>query len=632
LHGTGKSSAPADIVVQEIKNFGGCAVADYNNVIDGHLIIKTAVEKFGRIDILVNNAGILRDRSFQKMTEDEWNLVHQVHVTGAYRTTKAAWEYFLRQGYGRIIMTISAAGLYGNPGQTNYGSAKMCLYGFGKSLALEGLKRGIFCNIVAPIAGTRITGTILPQEVLDQIHPKYVAPFVSYLCSDQCHHNGDVFEVGAGFVSRVEVRANAGIRIAASLHVPLDRLGTLFDVEKLAPFKSFADFESKDALQIEGSDTPVNISGKVIVITGAAQGLGRSYTLELSKLGATCVLVDPYKDEKGVYGIQQLRDDIEKRGGRCYTVCKSVTEAEGELAQTLSTLGRVDILINNAGLTRDRTFANLPDEEWKLVMDVHLAGTMKMVKTCLKFFTGNGGKIINVSSPSALQGNYGQANYAAAKAGIWGFSNCLKLELQKRKIDVFCIAPLAYTAMTKGILTESQRSTHSPEFVARCMASCCDDRFKCPYGFLLIGGNTVRCVVLVRSAPLSTPSGNSLYEFISLSKALSSDSKYEIPANAQSSFTKFMDMQKEASKAELSLQLKPERLDPLRIIQYHLAIGFKSTDLKYVYERHANFEVFPTFSAIFSYQLFSNFEFGQVLDNFDLVSHSLLIHRSICST
>lgn len=146
----------ADKVVAEIKAKGGVAVANYDSVEFGDKIIKTAIDNFKRIDILINNAGILRDISFQKMKDDDWNLIFKVHVYGAYSCTRAAWNFMREQGYGRIINTSSAAGLFGSFGQVNYSAAKLALHGFTQSLAKEGVKKNILVNTIAPIAATRM--------------------------------------------------------------------------------------------------------------------------------------------------------------------------------------------------------------------------------------------------------------------------------------------------------------------------------------------------------------------------------------------------------------------------------------------------------------------------------------------
>src|SRR6187401_119325 len=134
IHGEGKSQSAADTVVEEIKAAGGQAAANYDSVEDGAKIVQTAIDAFGKIDIVINNAGILRDVSFQKMTQTDWDLVYKVHVLGAFRVTHAAWPYMRDAGYGRIIMTTSASGIYGNFGQANYSMAKLGLHGFTQTL------------------------------------------------------------------------------------------------------------------------------------------------------------------------------------------------------------------------------------------------------------------------------------------------------------------------------------------------------------------------------------------------------------------------------------------------------------------------------------------------------------------
>ncbi len=187
--GDGKSATAADKVVSEIKAAGGQAVANYDSVEDGDAIIKTAVDAFGRVDVLINNAGILRDVSFQKMTEADWDLVYRVHVRGAFKTSFAAWPVMREQKYGRIIFTASAAGIYGNFGQANYSMAKLGLVGLGNTLAIEGKKNNVIVNTIAPIAGSRMTETVLPPDLLEALKVEYVTALVVKLCHES-HDDG----------------------------------------------------------------------------------------------------------------------------------------------------------------------------------------------------------------------------------------------------------------------------------------------------------------------------------------------------------------------------------------------------------------------------------------------------------
>jgi (3R)-3-hydroxyacyl-CoA dehydrogenase / 3a,7a,12a-trihydroxy-5b-cholest-24-enoyl-CoA hydratase / enoyl-CoA hydratase 2 len=208
--GLGRSSTAADKVVEEIQAAGGSAVANYDSVENGDQVVKTAIDTFGRIDVLINNAGILRDVSFQRMTKEDWDLIMGVHVNGAFACTHAAWPFMRDQGFGRIIFTTSAAGLYGNFGQANYAAAKLGLVGLSNTLAIEGEKKNVRVNAVAPIAASRLTETVLPKEMLENLKPEYVTPLVAWLAHDECTENGGIFEVGAGFFSKLRWQRTEG--------------------------------------------------------------------------------------------------------------------------------------------------------------------------------------------------------------------------------------------------------------------------------------------------------------------------------------------------------------------------------------------------------------------------------------
>ncbi|XP_043589762.1 peroxisomal multifunctional enzyme type 2 isoform X1 [Bombus pyrosoma] len=227
-HGDGKSTKSADSVVNEIRKNGGKAVANYDSVLDGAKIVKTAIDAFGRIDVVVNNAGILRDRSFAKMSEADWDLVQSVHLKGAFKVTQAAWPYFVKQNYGRVIMTASNSGLYGNFGQANYSAAKMALIGLSNTLAIEGRKRNIHTNVIIPTAGSRLTEDILPPEFFEQLKPELIAPVVVWLCHEKCMENGSIIESALGWAGKCHVIRSSG----STLRQDLSSDVTPEDVEK----------------------------------------------------------------------------------------------------------------------------------------------------------------------------------------------------------------------------------------------------------------------------------------------------------------------------------------------------------------------------------------------------------------
>jgi len=207
VDGTGSGSAAADQVVKEIEEAGGLAVANYDSVSTpegGEGIVKTALDNFGRVDIVVNNAGILRDRSFPKMSQEELELVLDVHLKGAFFVSQPAFRAMKENNYGRFVMTASAAGVFGNFGQSNYGAAKMGLVGLSNVLAVEGQKNNIKSNVIAPIAMTRMTEDIMGDMGL-QLDPECVTPMVVYLCSEECETTHEIFSVGAGRFARVFV-------------------------------------------------------------------------------------------------------------------------------------------------------------------------------------------------------------------------------------------------------------------------------------------------------------------------------------------------------------------------------------------------------------------------------------------
>ena len=212
--GSGSGSAMADQVVDEIKAAGGEAVANYDGVHTkegGENIIKQAIDAYGKVDIVVNNAGILRDKSFPKMDEENWDIITAVHLKGAYNVTLPAWHNMRQNSYGRIVMTTSGTGLFGNFGQTNYGAAKLGLVGFMNSLKLEGAKYNIMVNTIAPIALTRMTEDIMPPDVAAKLGSEFVTPVVVYLCSEECTDSGRTLHAGAGICQRAAILLNKGV-------------------------------------------------------------------------------------------------------------------------------------------------------------------------------------------------------------------------------------------------------------------------------------------------------------------------------------------------------------------------------------------------------------------------------------
>ncbi|WP_333807116.1 SDR family NAD(P)-dependent oxidoreductase [Phenylobacterium sp.] len=213
VDGSGGSSAAAEAVVAEIKAFGGEAIANGSSVTDDAGVanmVKQAMDAWGRIDILVANAGILRDKSFSKMEMSDFEAVMNVHVMGTVKPAKAVWEIMKAQNYGRILVTTSSTGLYGNFGQANYGAAKLALIGFMNTMKLEGQKNNIHVNAISPVAATRMTENLMPAEVLEKLKPEYVTPAVVYLVSEEAP-TGVILTAGAGAFAQARIYETEGV-------------------------------------------------------------------------------------------------------------------------------------------------------------------------------------------------------------------------------------------------------------------------------------------------------------------------------------------------------------------------------------------------------------------------------------
>jgi 3-hydroxyacyl-CoA dehydrogenase/3a,7a,12a-trihydroxy-5b-cholest-24-enoyl-CoA hydratase len=209
-NGTGSDASVAECVAADIRAAGGDAVANTDPVQQGERIVEQAMDIYGRVDVLINNAGILRDAAFHKMTDEQWQAIYEIHLLGSYRTTRAAWEPMRAASYGRIVMTSSAAGLYGNFGQANYAAAKLGMIGLGNTLAVEGRSRGITVNTIAPVAASRLTAGVMPPAVLERLQPDYVTPLVLLLAHETHGETGGIFEVGGGWISAVRWEQSEG--------------------------------------------------------------------------------------------------------------------------------------------------------------------------------------------------------------------------------------------------------------------------------------------------------------------------------------------------------------------------------------------------------------------------------------
>ncbi len=241
--GTGSSRAVADAVVEEIRAAGGEAVANYDSVATeegGRNIIKTALDAFGAVDILINNAGNVRDKSFAKMDLADFRALVDVHLMVAVYCTHAAWPIMRNKNFGRIVMTTSAAGLYGNHGHTNYGAVKMAVIGFMNALKEEGRKHNITVHAIAPIALTRMSESVTAPRIAPLIKPEFVTAAVAWLCAAENEETGHIIQAGAGYYAKIEVREAHGALFGADT-IPTpeqirDRYAEITDMSQAAPY------------------------------------------------------------------------------------------------------------------------------------------------------------------------------------------------------------------------------------------------------------------------------------------------------------------------------------------------------------------------------------------------------------
>ncbi|KAJ9228942.1 hypothetical protein DTO169E5_9031 [Paecilomyces variotii] len=648
--GEGNSSKAADVVVDEIRAAGGKAVANYDSVENGEAIIDTAIKAFGRVDILINNAGILRDVSFKNMKDQDWELIYKVHTYGAYKCARAAWPHFRKQKYGRIINTASAAGLFGNFGQTNYSAAKLGQVGFTETLAKEGAKYNIIANVIAPIAASRMTATILPPDVLENLKPEWVVPLVAVLVhSSNTTETGGIYEVGGGHVAKLRWERSKGalLKTDASLTpgAILSKWNDVNDFSEPSYPTGPADFmgllEEGQKLPSAPKGEEPDFKGRVALVTGGGNGLGRAYCLLFAKLGAAVVvndLVDP----------EPVVQEIKKMGGQAVGSKASVEDGEAVVKPAIDAFGRIDILVNNAGILRDKAFHNMDDKLWDPVLNIHLHGTYKVTKAAWPYFLKQKyGRVVNTTSTSGIYGNFGQSNYAAAKLGILGFSRALALEGAKYNIKVNTIAPNAGTNMTRTILPEEVVQAFKPDYVAPLVVLLSSDKLEPgTKGLYECGSGWFGSTRWQRSGGHGFPVDVKLTPEAVLKEWKNivnfDDGRADHPEDASAGSEKVManmsnraSGDSEESKGDGNFLQAIEKAKKLTsdgtpfdyvdrdIILYNLSVGAKRTDLPLVYENHENFQALPTYGVIPWFNTAVPWNMDDIIPNF---SPMMLLH------
>jgi multifunctional beta-oxidation protein len=292
------------------------------------------------------------------------------------------------------------------------------MVGFTQTLAKEGIKYNIIVNALAPGASSRMTATVWPPEMMEAMKPDWVVPLVAVLVHDSNKaETGSIFEAAAGHYSKIRWQRSKGVLLRPDETLTADVV--LRNWDKIRDFSQDAQRSSRvgnimaqlqKALELPKNDPgePLDFTGKVALITGGGEGLGRAYCHHFAKLGAKIVVND-------ISGADKVVQDIKSNGGDAIAVKLSVEDGEAVVGAVLKAYGRIDIIVNNAGILRDKAFANMTDELWFPVINVHLRGTYKITKAAWPHMLKQKyGRIVNITSTSGIYGNFGQANYAAA--------------------------------------------------------------------------------------------------------------------------------------------------------------------------------------------------------------------------
>ncbi|KAJ3487160.1 hypothetical protein NLI96_g3745 [Meripilus lineatus] len=623
------SQAAAQKVVDEITKAGGKAVANTSSVTDGASVIKTAVDTFGTVTILINNAGILRDKGFRNMSDQEFDSVQLVHLKGAFSCTKAAWPIFRKQKFGRIINTSSAAGLYGNFGQANYSAAKLGLVAFTKTLAKEGAKYNIKATAIAPIAASAMTETVMPPEMLANVKPEFVAPFVAAITHpDGPDASGKIFEVGGGFAAEIRWERSKGAFFKpdatftpSAVQEGWDTITDFTDADHPLGLEDF-DRRSVSVMKFDKgltcflqeilakstkagpnpqSSPEVRFDGKTVIITGAGQGLGRIYALMFARLGANVVVNDV-------------------TGGKAAAAVTTAEDGEGIVKVALEKFGGVHILIANAGILRDKSFTAMTEQEWDAVLAVHLRGTFKCAKAVWPIFHKQKyGRIVTTASQVGIYGNFGQANYSTAKAAILGFTRAISYEGRKYNILANTIAPSAGTAMTMTIWPQEMVDAFKPDYIAPVVGYLASEANQDVTGSLFeIMGGWAAQTRWQRAGGHGFPVNKVLTPEAVISKwdiiTDFDNGRASNPSTTQDAFvdmaSNFENVQSENPYADpedsqLVATAKDKVPEPVvntyterDIILYNLGVGATEKELQWTYENDDEFAALPTFGVV----------------------------------
>ncbi|EXJ61413.1 uncharacterized protein A1O5_11728 [Cladophialophora psammophila CBS 110553] len=590
-------------------------------------IIAAAVGKYGTVHILINNASFRSPGpTYDLQSCTAWDTMRRVVIDGAF---KAVWPHFRKNGYGRISFIDSEP--------TGCGVAELAgrfaLFGFAETLAREGVKYNIRVNVIAPQSLCYVTG----QHLSSSLNPAVQG--VTSLAGALSHESnkdeaGSLFAVGDDHITKFQWERSKGVFLNPDINFTSAALamkwGEIYDFSEKTYSNSAMDFGSllPKMQELPGNaKLPVSdFSGRVVLVTGGGSGLGRAYSIAFAKLGALVVVND-------VADPQAVVDEISRDGGIAAPVLSSVEEGDYIVQKALELYGHIDILVNNAGFVRDKSFANMDENIWNSIIDVHLNGTYQMTKAAWPHFVRQRhGCIINTTSTSGIYGNFGQANYSAAKLGILGVSEATAREGRKYNIRVNTIAPVASTRSLAMALTDTDKNNLAvflPEYVAPVVVLLSSDTLNGKINDTAGGLFEVGCGwhANTRLRPVSELKFSSTAELSpdALSEPWLENTE---PQKANRSTISPINTNKDvleviAALKRVDVEHSEYKFTERDVALYNLSVGAKRLELSFLWEESASFQAIPTFGVIPFFSMETIYYHGQILPRF-MPTQSLL--------
>ncbi|KAH6988262.1 peroxisomal hydratase-dehydrogenase-epimerase [Ilyonectria sp. MPI-CAGE-AT-0026] len=590
-------------LVQQIKSTGGKAIGSAHAAKDGEKIIDAALQSFGKVDVLISHAEADKKAAVNKISQEDLKLVVDDHLEGTAAAMRALWPHFRKQKYGRVVFVVSPAAIFGAGDHSALAAAEASVIGFTKALAKEGKKNNILANVVA---------TKYPSN--DVTHAT-----VGLLSASAVKETGSVFNVDGSSVSIVHRQRTVGALLKPDeTFTPgavLAKWGVVRDFTGANHPQGPPDFKSglQKALGLlpNSQQGKIDFTGRVVVVTGGGAGLGRAYSLYFARLGASVVVSDLSNADRTV-------QEIVSAGGKAVASTGSVENGDAIIAAAINTWGRVDVLVNNAGIIRDKSFQNMSPKDWNDVVNVHLYGTSSTIRAAWPYMVAQKyGRIVNTTSISGLYGSFGQTNYSAAKSGIIGLTQSLALEGEKNNIIVNAIAPSAGTQMTATVMSKESVDMYKPDYVAPTVALLSSDRAP-DTGLVIEVGAAWQAETRWSSTDEARfPAGQATPELLlqKLPKLGSSQAPKPSSRLAPSGGTnKWLQAIEKAKKT--TLPGTPFNYTDKDVILYNLSVGATAKQLPFTYERDPDFQVLPTFGVLPYFGAKKPFQFGELVPNF----------------